>query len=228
MAGAGVMDDATLGVFETDRAMALEQHAVRQSADLDLQIGPAHRRAQIGDGRTAPSLVAHRDLQRADAILLGAVEVVVARIAGLDRGSDKAVMQFVLGAQIGDVQRAGGPMMLVSAALLSFGAAEIGQHVLIRPAGVAELAPQIEILALAADIDQPVDRARTAEDLAARPWQPAAAQFGLRLGLELPGDLGVVNVAVKSGWNVDPRVAVLAAGFEQQHADARVGAEPVG
>jgi hypothetical protein len=38
----------------------------------------------------------------------------------------------------------------------------------------------------------------------------------------------VVDVAVKAGGNVDPRVSVLAAGFQQKHSIFRIGAEPVG
>ena len=41
--------------------------------------------------------------------------------------------------------------MLIRAALLVFGAAEKGQDVIKRPASIAELTPQIEILALAAE-----------------------------------------------------------------------------
>ena len=163
-----------------------------------------------------------------DPVLLGAVEIGILRIAGLDRGGDKAVMQFVPCPQIGNAERAARAVMPVRAALLVFGAAEIRKHVLIRPAGIAELAPQIEILALAADINQPVDRARPAEDLAARPHHAPSAQFGERLGLELPGKAGVVDVAVKAGRDMDPRVLVLAAGFEQQDARARIVAQPVG
>ena len=185
-------------------------------ADLDPEIGPLDGGAQISDRSTAPALVAHRHLQRTDTVLFGPVEITVAGIASLDRGGDKGVVQFVLGAQIGDIERAARTVMVVGPALLVFGAAEIGEHVVIRPSGIAELAPPVEILALAADVDEPVDRARPAQDLAARPGQSTAAQLGLRLRLELPGDLRVVDVAVEAGRDVDPRVRILAAGFEQQ------------
>src|SRR5205814_1333942 len=79
-----------------------------------------------------------------------------------------------------------------------------------------------------ADVNQPVDRARPAQHLAARPWQAASVELGLRLGLELPGDLRVVDIAVEAGRDVDPRVAVLAAGFEQQYLVHRVRRQPVG
>ena len=143
---------------------------MRQRPDLDPQIGPPQRRAQVGDGGAAPPFVAHGQLQWADAVLLGAVEVVIAAVAGLFCRSDECVVQLVAGAQIGHVERPARTMMRVGTALLVLGAAEIGQHIVVRPPGVAELAPQIEILALPADVDQPVDRARPAQHLASRPW----------------------------------------------------------
>ncbi len=109
-------------------------------------------------------------------------------------------------------------MKFVGAAFLILGLAEIRQHVVIRPAGVAELAPEIEILALAADVDQAVDRRRAAQGLAAWPGDPAVVEFRDRLGFEIPGDLGVVDVAIETGGNVDPGIGVVTAGFQQQHA----------
>src|SRR5438874_72153 len=82
---------------------------------------------------------------------------------------DKGVVKFVPGAQIGDVERAALAVIIVGAALLVLGAAEIRQHVVIAPAEAAELAPIVEILFLAADVDQAVDRGGAAEHLAARP-----------------------------------------------------------
>ena len=113
---------------------------------------------------------ADRQLQRTDAFLLGAVEIGVE----LDSPAScapamKASCSSWSVAQVGDAERAAGAVILVGAALLVLGLAEIRQHVVIGPAGIAELAPQVEILLLAADVDQAVDRGRPAEHLAARP-----------------------------------------------------------
>jgi hypothetical protein len=59
-------------------------------------------------------------------------------------------------------------MIFVGTALLVLGLLEIGQHVVIAPAGIAALAPAIVILVLAAHIQQAVDRARSAEHFSAR------------------------------------------------------------
>src|SRR5262249_50477221 len=136
-------------------------------------------------------------------------------------------VQFMPGSQVGDSKRSADSVMLVGAALLMLGPPKIRQHVVIRPAGVAELTPQIEILTLAANIDETVDRARSTEHPAARPRQPAAGQLALRLGLKLPSDLRVVDVAIETGGDMDPWIAVLAAGFQHQDAGAPVGGEAV-
>ena len=217
----------SLRIFEPDRAPALKQDPVRQCPGLDAKVGPLHGRPQIGDRRAAAPHIADCDLQRADPVLLGAVEIPVELVAGLLCSGDKGVMQFVAGPQIGDAQWSAGAVMLVGAALLMLGAPEIGQHILVRPTGIAELAPQIKILPLAADVDQPVDRARSSEHFAARPQHAPPTQFGERLGLEHPGDLWVEDVSVEPGGDVDPRIAVLATRLQQQHAGSAVGGQAV-
>ena len=183
--------DAVLHEFETDRALAVEQHAVREGADFDGQVGPLHRRAQIGERGAAPPHLAHGQLVVADAFLLGAVEIGVGREPGLLRGGDKGVVQFVAGAQIGDVERAAGAVIIVRAALLVLGAAEIRQHVVIAPADAAELPPIVEILPLAADIDQPVDRLEP----------PSTLPRGHEMRRpSSPGTGSVSNCQVISGW----------------------------
>ena len=80
------------------------------------------------------------------------------RIAGLLRAGDEGVVQRMIGAQVGHRQRPAAAVKFVGAVFLVLGLAEIRQHVVIRPAGIAQLPPQVEILPLAADVDQPVDR----------------------------------------------------------------------
>jgi hypothetical protein len=119
-------------------------------------------------------------------------------------------------------------MKLVFAALLILSLFEIRQHVLIAPADIAELAPLIEILFLAADIDEPVDRARTAQDLAARLDDSAVVELGFGLRLIKPVEFAVAKQLAVSDRDMNPRIAILAARFEQQHAiDAR-GAQAIG
>ena len=68
------------------------------------------------------------------------------------------VVQGMIRLEIRNAQGSAGTVEFVGAALLILSLAEIWQHIVIGPPGVAELPPEIEILALAADIDQAVDR----------------------------------------------------------------------
>ena len=211
-------DRAVLAELDADRAFAFGQHAMRQRADLHLQVRPVEHRLQIAHrGRTAPP-VAHRQLQRPDTFLFGAIEVAVVGIARLLRALDERVVQRMIGAQVGHRERPALAVEFVRAVLLILRLAEIRQHVVIRPAGVAELAPQVEVLLLAADIDQAVDRRRTAKHLAARQRNAAVVEFRHRLGFEIPRHLRIVDVAIEPRGDVDPGIAVLAAGLQQQHA----------
>ena len=129
----------------------------------DAQIGPGHRRPQIADRGRAALAVTRRRLVIADAVLLFAIKIVVAREAQRHRGIDKGFADRMMVGDIGDAERPAGAVISVGAARLMLGALEIGQHVIERPAGIAELAPMVEILGLPADIDHAVDRGRAAQ-----------------------------------------------------------------
>ena len=70
-------------------------------------------------------------------------------------------------------------------------APEVGQHGRVIPACGALGLPAFVILRIAADIDQAIDRGRSAEHLAARRVQAAAAEAGLRLGVVAPVVLSI-------------------------------------
>src|SRR5947207_8175753 len=166
---------------DADGAAAFEQDLVAERFGDDLQIAPLHRRAQIADRGRAAAAVARRRLVIADAVLTRAVEIIVARKAKRDRGIDEGFADRVMLRHIGYAKRSAGAVELVAATRLVLGALEIRQHVVERPAGIAELAPMVEILGLSTNIDHAVDRGRTAEHLAARPVD--AAVGGARIGL---------------------------------------------
>ena len=185
-AGAGNPRRAALPVFDPDRAPPLEQDAARQRVGFDDEIGSAPRLAQIADrGRPAPAVL-RRELEIAGALLRRPVEIVVARIARLLRGLDERLAQRMRLADIGDGERPADAVQRVLAALLVLGAAEVRQHIVEAPAGIAELPPMIVIRRLAAQIKQAVDRARPAQHLAARLDHLTVVELGLRLGLVEP------------------------------------------
>src|SRR5690606_33154746 len=99
-------------------------------------------------------------------------------------------------------------------------APEVGQHLLVRPAGIAEGGPAVEALALAAHVQQAVDRARSAEHAPAGLLDAPAAEPGLRLGLEFPVDARVEHRLAVPERNVDPRVRVPGTRLEEQDAVA--------
>ena len=86
------------------------------------------------------------------------VDVLVVFEADLGAGLDDLLAQRRLVARARGQERPAGAVELVVPALPVLGPLEIGQHVVPRPAAIAELPPMVEILGLAADIDHAVDR----------------------------------------------------------------------
>ena len=183
-----------------------------------VEVRPLQRRAQIGARRALAAPAAAGLLHPAD-IVAGAgrqmVDVLVVFEADLGAGLDDlagtapACRRF---ARSGAARRA---VKLVGAALPALGPLEIRQHVVPRPAAIAELAPMVEILGLAADIDHAVDRLRAAEHAAARIEDRAVVDAGIGLGLEAPGQLRMVEQLHIAGRDVDERVPVAPAGLDQ-------------
>ena len=164
-------------IFDAGRLAPVEQDARRQRLRHHMQVGALARRLEIGRRGRGAHAAAHGGLVEARALLGRAVEIVVARIAALLRGLDEGLGERMPVAHVGDAKRPARAVVVVGAALVVLGHAEVRQHVLMAPAGVAELAPMVEVLGLAADVDQAVDRARSAERLAARRDDVAAVTF---------------------------------------------------
>src|SRR6185312_913702 len=91
-----------------------------------------------------------------------------------------------------------------------------------------ELRPMVVILGLAADVNEPVDRRRPAQDPPARVGDRAAVGARIGLGLEPPGQLLVLEQLHVPGRDVDIRVPVAPARLDQENLDRRVLGQPVG
>jgi len=103
--------------------------------------------------------VARGQLEIAGAFLGGPVEIIVTRKARLLRGRNESLAQRMRFAHIGNRKGPAHPMQRILAACLIFGAAKVGEDILEAPAGIAKLTPMIEVRRLAADVEQPIDRA---------------------------------------------------------------------
>ena len=227
--GLGHLALALMVVFYPHGALALQQDAPGHGMGDHGQVRAAHRGFQIGICRRPAHAVLHRHVHRAEALLHEAIGIIGADVArflpGLDEGAVERVLHLVPG--IGR-QRSLGPAIAVAAALPAFGALEIGQAVGIAPVARAQGFPFVEIAGMAAHVDQPVDRGRPAQDLAARAMHLAAIQPRLRLGHVFPVVLGAVHRDRQRCRHLDEDRLVAAAIFQHQHAGCRVLAEAVG
>src|SRR6202030_867902 len=70
---------------------------------------------------------------------------------------------------------------------------EVWQDIVPAPAAIAELPPMVEILGLAADVDEAVDRRRAAEHPAARVGDRPSGRARIGFRLEVPGEGRVVE-----------------------------------
>src|SRR5437773_4702283 len=194
--GAGAEDDLPLRphgrladvavVRDADRATTLEQHLGYPHPGLDSQIAAMARRREIGIRRAAPPPISRAEVVVADAFLGRAVEVVVSRNPEFRTRSDDSLDQLVPPADRRTPQRAAEAVVGGVAACRVLEALEIGQDLRVTPAVIAEIRPAIVILSLATNRYQPVDRARSAECLAARPVDPATVHPRLGFGVESP------------------------------------------
>ncbi len=149
---------ASAAVLDAAGAPALEKYARRKRMRQHLEVGALHGGAQVGARGAAAPAPLHGHVHAAEAFLLKTVDVRRPRIARLAGGAEPCRMQRIVQASIGRVQLAAAAAVLVAALRALLGALEVGQHIAVRPARGALGRPALEILRIAADVDQPVDR----------------------------------------------------------------------
>ncbi len=205
------------------RPLEEEPHRAR-SRDHGQALRADHRPQEGGCGALADA-VPDRQLGEADAVELGAVVVVVERDAGLlrslhgggDDGMGLVPRHHAQGAAL--------PVVVGRAAVEVLGALEEGKHVLVAPAGVAEVGPRVVVGPVPADVDHPVQRARAAQHPAAREMEPPAGAGRLRNRAVAPV-LRAVPELPHAGRIVNGRVLVRRSGLEEHHADTGVDQAP--
>ena len=226
--GARLHETVGSAVLDADAAAVLDQQPRRVRRGGDRQVLALLCAGQVGPrARPAPRAV-DRGLVVADAFLVGAVEVGIVGNARLDGGVVHRLGERRLPGMVGDLERPAGAVELVAAADIVLGLLEVGQHRIVVPALAAALAPFVVVGGVAAHVDHAVDRAGAAQHLAARLVHDAVVELGLRLRVEHPVHLRIVEGLVVAERNVDPGIGVARSGLEQQHAKAAVLGEAAG
>ena len=198
----------------------------------DVEIGAAAHRTEEGARGVAPAPVVHRELVVADAFLIAAVVVGVARVAAGDRRLDEGVGHFVRLVLIGDHEGTAGGAGVADpgsgGALEVLGLAKVGQHGFVRPAAIAELGPDVVVERLTPHVEHAVDGAGSAQCAAPRNGNAPSVDVVLGLGLEAPVVASIVHQLRKPDRNRDPGTCVPAARLQQEHALRCVLGQPIG
>src|SRR5262245_48555393 len=215
-------------IFDAGGAPAIKQNARGERLRNHFEIGAAPRLLQIAGRCRGTHAAAHRGLVIARTFLHGAVEIVVARIAALHRRLDIGHRERMPVAKVGNRKQPAGAMEFVGAAFVILRLAEIRQNVVKTPAGIAKLPPMVEVLRLAADINQAVDRTGPAENFAARRDDIAVVAFRLRLGLVAPIVTAIDEKPAEAERDMKPRMPIVGARLQQQHAISARRRQPIG
>src|SRR5262249_34520702 len=77
-------------------------------------------------------------------------------------------------------------------------------------------------------VDEPVDRARAADHLAARVEDRASVRAGIGFGMEPPGERWMIEELHEARGDVDVGAAVLSAGFDQDYFRAGILGQAIG
>jgi hypothetical protein len=157
----------------------------------------------------------------------GAIKIGITPIAGLNRSFKMGPGQRAKVALFRHRKGSVLPVEIIRAARLVFGLPEIRQDIVITPPGITKLAPVVVIRCVPANINHAIDRARPAQHLAPRLDNAAPVAAWVWLGGVAPVHARICKrPAIPKGY-VDPRVRVLAARLEQQHAILTAFSEPV-
>jgi hypothetical protein len=184
-------------------------------------------RMQVSGCRAPAPAVFLRHLKEPAAQLHGAVEIRIERQAGLLRGLDEEMAERIRIGTLGDIERTVVAVKAVVQVLVALGPLEVRQHIVVAPAGIAELPPMIVVSRLAAHIDHGIDRARAANETAARPIHAPAFHRRLRRGFVTPVETRTGQVG-DAGRHAHIERIVGTAGLEQQHPDLGARRQPVG
>ena len=219
---------AALHIFYADRARALKRDASGQRLDLQREIRSRERGPHVGDRGAAAVAAADGRLQPAETLLLLRVVVLGERMPGPRAGFQKRLAKRIFIAVEPRRQRSVAAAVGIRTALPRFLPPEIRKHVRVGPAKETRRRPTVVVAAMAPHISHRVDRGRSADDFAACAFDRARAELGLGLREIHPVVHAVQEQPRPAQRDVDPRIAIPAAGLQQQHLDRRVFGKPIG
>ena len=215
--------------FQPAGAAVIGYDALGHGAGNHLQIGAVPHRFQKRRRRGMAAAIFDGDLPGAPAFLVFAVEIVAQwELQGFGRiqkrGCDRIDAHV-----IADIQR---PALAVkfgfSLAFVILRSPEIGQHLGVGPALIAEVRPFVIVQGMAAHIDHAVDRRRAAEGATPRNINGAVAGVFLIGGGIAPIQDPVMHQRHQRRRNMDERTVVLGPGFDQADPVGRILGQAVG
>jgi len=115
-------------------------------------------------------------------------------------------------------------MIGIAAPFIAFRLLEIGQDIVIGPAGAAHRRPIVIIPPVAADIDHRVDRARSAQAASAWLIAGAAIETFLRHRVEFP--VGILQQERHHSGCLDQKIIIPPAGLDQADGALSVFTQP--
>ena len=189
----------------------------------DLQVAPFHRRMQVGRRGGGAETVLRGDLVEPHALLRRAVEIRVRGMAGGDgRGDIGARQRMHLLPDRPHRDRSAPRPPLVPPGEIVLHPSEMRQQILVGPARVPRLRPEVIVARLPPDEHHRVDGGRSAQHLAPRPVGAAAVQPGLGVGVVAPVQPGVIERRAVTDGHANPGMQIRPAGL--QHGDAETRA----
>ena len=214
------MDLAAASILNAGRAAFVQKDPLRMRVRDEFDVATPQSGAEKGIRGRATQSIAPGDGIGADTLGVRAVEIVATRQAQFRGGRvEMALERMGFALDRGDCKRTVAPD-LAGRADPPFEAIEDRLDVAPSPTGIAGIAPVVEVMRQAAAINESIDRAGSADDLAARPIGGAPIEPIVGIGAILPIDALVEEGLPIADWRPDPEPPVVAAGFENQNAVA--------
>jgi hypothetical protein len=219
------LQDVVAQHLDADRPPALQDDPGGQGIGVHLDVSAFGRWVKVRDRCAAAPSVSLCELKPARALLRRPVVIIGGCDPRLHRRLDARPDHRLHRSAIAHAQRPTDAVPIALPALVVLRAAEVGQHILIAPAGKAHRHPPVVVGAVAANVDHAVQRARPPQHAPA--WQQVApvAQFRLALAPQPPVKPALPQLP-KRQRHVDDRLVVRGTGLDHGNPNVRILAQP--